>query len=81
MVTSGGIKNTIKATVKSNKHAVSYLSSNHEDMDTRILLNTLDAAAVEYKRNVGKCRDKDTTVSDIVLYCDFITSGAAILKF
>ena len=36
-----------------------HLSSDHEDLDTRMALQALDATAVEYKRNVGKCLDTD----------------------
>ena len=37
----------------SNIHEASHLSSNHEDLDTRIVFNKLDATSVGYKRNVG----------------------------
>ena len=37
MVTSGGIENDIRAT--SNIHETLHLSSNHEDLDTRIALH------------------------------------------
>ena len=48
-----------KATVTSNVLEVSNLPSNHEDLGARIVLNALDATAVGYERNVGKCRDTD----------------------
>ena len=40
----------------SNIPEASHLSSNHADLHTRI---ALDAAAVGYSRNVGKCHDTD----------------------
>ena len=57
MVTSEGIENDIKAT--SNIHEAPHLSSDHEDLDTRVALHARDAIAVGYKRNVGKCLDTD----------------------
>ena len=37
MVTAGGIENALKAT--SNIHEASHLSSDHEDLDTRMALH------------------------------------------
>ena len=54
MVTSGGIENT-----SSNIHKASHLSSDHEELDTRMTLHARDATAVGYKINVGKCLDTD----------------------
>ena len=45
MVTSGGTENDIRAT--SNAHEAPHLSSDHEDLDTRMTLH------------VGKCLDTD----------------------
>ena len=50
------------------------MKRNHEDLDTRIVLHALDATAVGYKRNVGKCHGTDQAISNC------ITSWAAILK-
>ena len=57
MVTSGGFENDIRAT--SDIHEEPHLSSDHEDLDTRMTLNALDATAVGCKRNVGKCLGTD----------------------
>ena len=43
----------------SNIHEVSHLPSNHEDLDTSVIVHALEATAVGYKRNIGKCHDKD----------------------
>ena len=37
MATSGGIENALRAT--SNRHEASHLSSDHEDLDTRVALH------------------------------------------
>ena len=55
MVTSGGIEISLR--VLSNIHEASHLSSDHEDLDTRMALHALDATTVGYKINVGKCLD------------------------
>ena len=45
----------------SDMHEAFRLSSNHKDLDTRQVLHALDATAVGYKRNAGKCHDTDIT--------------------
>ena len=47
MVTSGGIENVLRAT--SNIHEASHLSSDNEDLDTRMALHARDTTAVGYK--------------------------------
>ena len=60
MVTSGGIENALRAT--SNIHEASHLSSDHEDLKTRMTLHAWDATVVGYKRTVGKCLDTDQSI-------------------
>ena len=44
------------------------MSTNHEDLDTRMVLHDLVATAVGYKRNVGKCHDTDQIrISDVFI--------------
>ena len=57
MVTSGVIENALRATPII--HEASHLSSDHENLDTRMALHACNATAVGYKRNVGKCLDTD----------------------
>ena len=49
-----------------NIHEVSHLSSNHEDLDTRIVLNALDATEVGYKKLLENVMS-ETRVSDIFI--------------
>ena len=46
----------------SNIHEVSHLSSNHEDLDTRIVLYALDATAVGYKNVMSESRVSDVFI-------------------
>ena len=50
----------------SNIHGVSHLASNHEDLDTRIVLYALDATAVGYKKLLENVMS-ETRVSDVFI--------------
>ena len=64
MVTSGATENALRATP--NIHEASHLSSDHENLDTRMALHACNATAVGYKKMLANVLTQ-TRVSDVFI--------------